>query len=199
MHNPLPIPKEELGVCGGVCVWERKGSQFSQPAQSWFSWRPTLHPGIQNLCSSEPGILKPAGTEVYPSLMVLTQIHSPEPSGWVKGDQSPEPENGFCTFTGNCLCRVTECSVCSLWFDSAEPGLPSGCSMLAQREELGMWTLCMVHMPSSWAREMGTGLAGDASLHSLMQGPRGFTTHLCPHHLQKHCSARPGETQLISS
>lgn len=26
----------------------------------------------------------------------------------MQGDQSPEPEDGFCIFTGNCLCRETE-------------------------------------------------------------------------------------------
>lgn len=71
MHNPLPIPKE--GQQG-------EGSDFSA-SSILVVLRANPNSGIQNLCSSEPGTLKPAGTRVHPWLVVLLWTCSPEPSG----------------------------------------------------------------------------------------------------------------------
>jgi len=53
----------------------------------------------------------------------------------------------------------------------------------------------MVCEPSSWTREMGTGVTGGANLRSRSQGTRGCDHHSLSSPVAKTlCSARPGET-----
>lgn len=86
-HNPLPIPKEERGGDGEGGLG-KQGENRDRGPESDFSASSILvvlesnpNSGIQNLYSSKPGTLKPAGSLAHPSSVVLIQTHSPELSG----------------------------------------------------------------------------------------------------------------------
>jgi len=71
MYNPLPIPEEGRGG---------EKSDFSDSSMlTVLEANPSS--GIQNLHSSEPGTLKPAGTQVHPWSADMPRTRSPEPSG----------------------------------------------------------------------------------------------------------------------
>lgn len=113
MHNPMPIPK------GGGGQGGKQGEDRDRGLESDFSASSILvglesnpNSGIQNLCSFEPGTLKPAGSLAHLSSVLLPQTHSPDLSGWIQGGQPPEPKSGF--FISSNITALSAASVLAL-------------------------------------------------------------------------------------